>query len=48
MKTVIEAECDLQDKTVSQLKQEINVQISQVDAEINFTNRQVRVKFKDF
>ena len=39
MKTVINAECDLQDKTVSQLKQEINAQISQVDAEINFTNK---------
>ena len=39
MKTVIEAKCDLQIKTVSQLKQEINVQISQVDAEINFTNK---------
>ena len=39
MKTVIEAECDLQDKTVSQLKQEINAQISLVDAEINFTNK---------
>ena len=39
MKTVIEAECDLQDATVSQLKQEINAQISLVDAEINFTNK---------
>ena len=39
MKTVINAECDLQDKTVSQLKQEIKSQISQVDAEINFTNK---------
>ena len=39
MKTVIEAECDLQDATVSQLKQEINSQISLVDAEINFTNK---------
>ena len=39
MKTVIEAECDLQDATVSQLKQEINTQISLVDAEINFTNK---------
>ena len=39
MKTVIEAECDLQDATASQLKQEINAQISQVDAEINFTNK---------
>ena len=39
MKTVIHAECDLQDKTVSQLKQEIKSQISQVDAEINFTNK---------
>ena len=39
MKTVIEAECDLQDKTVSQLKQGINAQISLVDAEINFTNK---------
>ena len=39
MKTVIKAECDLQDVTVSQLKQEINAQISLVDAEINFTNK---------
>ena len=39
MKTVIDAECDLQDATVSQLKQEIKSQISQVDAEINFTNK---------
>ena len=39
MKTVINAECDLQDKTVSQLKQEIKSQISQVDTEINFTNK---------
>ena len=39
MKTVIEAECDLQDATVSQLKQAIDAQISQVDAEINFTNK---------
>ena len=39
MKTVINAECDLQDKTLSQLKQEIKSQISQVDAEINFTNK---------
>ena len=39
MKSVIEAECDLQDATVSQLKQEINAQISLVDAEINFTNK---------
>ena len=39
MKTVIEAECDLQDATVSQLKQEINAQISLVDAEINITNK---------
>ena len=39
MKTVINAECDLQDKTVSQLKQEIKSQISQVNAEINFTNK---------
>ena len=39
MKTVIEAECDLQDKTVSQLKQEIKSQISHIDAEINFTNK---------
>ena len=39
MKTVIEAECDLQDATVSQLKQAIYVQISLVDAEINFTNK---------
>ena len=39
MKTVIEAECDLQDATVSQLKQEINAQISLVDAEINFTSK---------
>ena len=37
MKTVIEAECDLQDATVSQLKQSIDAQI--VDAEINFTNK---------
>ena len=43
MKTVIEAECDLQDATVSQLKQAIDAQISLVDAEINFTN-QVRGK----
>ena len=43
MKTVIEAECDLQDATVSQLKQEINAQISLVDAEINITNK-VRTK----
>ena len=39
MKTVIEAECDLQDVTVSQLKQAIDAQISLVDAEINFTNK---------
>ena len=39
MKTVIEAECDLKDATVSQLKQEINAQISLVDAEINITNK---------
>ena len=39
MKTVIEAECDLQDATVSQLKQAIGAQISLVDAEINFTNK---------
>ena len=39
MKSVIEAECDLQDATVSQLKQAIDAQISQVDAEINFTNK---------
>ena len=39
MKTVIEAECDLQDKTVSQLKQEIKSQISHIDAEINFINK---------
>ena len=39
MKTDIEAECDLQDATVSQLKQEINAQIPLVDAEINFTNK---------
>ena len=39
MKNVIEAECDLQDATVSQLKQEINAQISLVDAEINFTSK---------
>ena len=39
MKTVIEAECVLQDKTVSQLKQEIKSQISHIDAEINFTNK---------
>ena len=39
MKTVIEAECDLQDATASQLKQEINAQISLVDAEINFTSK---------
>ena len=39
IKTVIEAECDLQDKTVSQLKQEIKSQISHIDAEINFTNK---------
>ena len=38
-KTVIEAECDLQDATVSQLKHEINAQISLVDAEINLTNK---------
>ena len=39
MKTVIEAECDLQDATASQLKQDIDAQISLVDAEINFTNK---------
>ena len=39
MKTVIEAECDMQNATVSQIKQEINTQISLVDAEINFTNK---------
>ena len=39
MKTVIEAECDLQDATVSQLKQEINAQISLIDAEIKITNK---------
>ena len=39
MKTVIEDECDLQDATVSQLKQAIDAQISLVDAEINFTNK---------
>ena len=39
MKTVIEAECDLQDATVSQLKHEINAQISLVDTEINLTNK---------
>ena len=39
MKTVIEAECDLQDATASQLKQAIDAQISLVDAEINFTNK---------
>ena len=39
MKTVIKAECDLQDVTVSQLKQEINAQISLVDAEIKITNK---------
>ena len=39
MKIVIEAECDLQDATVSQLKKEINAQISLVDAEINLTNK---------
>ena len=39
MKTVIEAECDLQDATASQLKQAIDAQISLVDAEIKFTNK---------
>ena len=39
IRTVTEAECDLQDATVSQLEQEINTQISLVDAEINFTNK---------
>ena len=39
MKTVIEAECAMQNATVSQIKQEINAQISLVDAEINFTNK---------
>ena len=39
MKTVIEAECDLQDATASQLKQAIDAQISLVNAEINFTNK---------
>ena len=39
MKTVIEAECDLQDATVAQLKQDIDAQISLVDAEINFTHK---------
>ena len=39
MKAVIEAECDLQDAIVSQLKQEINAQITLVEAEINFTNK---------
>ena len=39
MKTVIDAECDLQDATASQLKQAIDAQISLVDAEINFTNK---------
>ena len=39
MKTDIEAECDLQGATVSQLKQEINAQISLVDTDINLTNK---------
>ena len=39
MKTDIEAECDLQEATVSQLKQEINAQITLLDTEINFTNK---------
>ena len=39
MKTVIKAECDLQDATVSQLKQEINAQITLIDAEIKITNK---------
>ena len=39
IKTVIEAECNSQEATVSQTKQEIKAQMSQVDAEINFTNK---------
>ena len=39
IKTVIEAECNSQEATVSQTKQEIKAQISRVDAEINFTNK---------
>ena len=39
IKTVIEAECNSQEATVSQTKQEIKAQMSRVDAEINFTNK---------
>ena len=39
IKTVIEAESNSQDATVSQTKQEIKARISRVDAEINFTNK---------
>ena len=38
IKTVIEAEYDSQEATVSQLKQDINAQISRVEAEINLTD----------
>ena len=39
IKTVIEAESNSQEATVSQTKQKIKAQMSQVDAEINFTNK---------
>ena len=39
IKTVIEAESNSQEATVSQTKKEIKARISQVDAEINFTNK---------
>ena len=39
IKTVIEAECNSQEATISQTKQEIKAQMSRVDAEINFTNK---------
>ena len=39
IKTAIEAECNSQEATVSQTKQEIKARMSRVDAEINFTNK---------
>ena len=39
IKTVIEAECNTNGATVSQTEKKIKAQMSQVDAEINFTNK---------
>ena len=39
IKAVIEAECGSQAEAISQAKQEINVQMTQADTEINFTDK---------